>query len=85
MCAAGLSKDNLKAYQPGKKQKLFLDFDGQRNSNGGFDADMLELQKDFLLQFLGRYLTEIRAPLINLLNQKPQENDLPPELIVEEG
>ena len=71
--------------QPGKTRKLFLDIDGHRNSSGGFDADMLELQKDFLLEFLGRYLTEIHAPLINVRNEKMQLNDLPPELIVKEG
>jgi hypothetical protein len=71
--------------QPGKKRKLFLDIDGHRNGSGGFDADMLELQKDFLLEFLGQYLAEIHAPLINVRNEKPQLNDLPPELIVKEG
>src|SRR3972149_6969279 len=38
--------------QPGKKRKLFLDIEGHRNSKGGFDADMLELQKEFLTDFL---------------------------------
>ena len=37
--------------QPGRKRVLFLDIEGHRNSNGGFDADMLELQTDFLLGF----------------------------------
>ena len=74
----------LRVDQPGKKLKLFLDIDGHRNSNGGFDTDMLELQKDFLLEFLGQYLTEIHAPLIKVRSEKPQLNDVPPELIVQE-
>lgn len=32
---------------PGKRRKLFLDIEGHRNSNGGFDADMVELQERF--------------------------------------
>src|SRR5262245_22629465 len=28
---------------PGKRRLLYLDIDGHRNSEGGFDADMLEL------------------------------------------
>ena len=77
--------ETLNEVSLAKKRKLFLDIDGHRNSSEGFDADMLELQKDFLLEFLGRYLTEIHAPLINLRNEKPQRNDLPPDLIVQDG
>jgi len=71
-------------HQPGRNRILFLDIDGHRNSSGVFDADMLELQKDFLLKFLGQYLTEIHAPLIKVRSEKPQLNDVPPELIVQE-
>jgi hypothetical protein len=37
---------------PGKKRVLYLDIDGHRTSEGGFDADMFELQDEFLLGFL---------------------------------
>lgn len=33
---------------PGKPRQLYLDIEGHRNSEGGFDADMLELQTVFL-------------------------------------
>ena len=70
--------------QPDKKRILFLDIEGHRNSNGGFDADMLELQKDFLPGFLSRFLSEIHCPLISVMNPEPQENDILPELIIKQ-
>jgi hypothetical protein len=46
---------------------------------------MLELQKEFLLGFLSPYLSEIHCPLVDETNQKPQENDTPPTLILIDG
>jgi hypothetical protein len=34
---------------PGRPRMLFLDIEGHRNSQGGFDAEMYELQRDFVL------------------------------------
>ena len=73
---------NAQSLSPGKKRKLFLDIEGHRNSKGGFDADMLELQKEFLLGFLNIYLSEIHSPLGDTMNPMPQENDIPPALIL---
>lgn len=70
---------------PGKKRKLYLDIEGHRVEEGGFDADMLELQKEFLLGFLSPYLSEIHCPLVDETNLKPQENDIPPTLILIDG
>jgi hypothetical protein len=72
---------NAQQHSPGKRRVLYLDIDGHRTSEGGFDTDMLELQSEFLLGFLGPYLSEIHAPLMNVINPKPQENELPPALI----
>jgi len=66
--------------RPGKRRKLFLDIEGHRNRQGGFDADMLELQQQFLIGFLGQFLSEIHGPLIKAKNPKPQENDIPESL-----
>lgn len=62
---------------PGKPRILYLDIDGHRNDQGGFDADMLELQKEFGLGFLLPFLTEVHFPLISVKNTKPQRNDVP--------
>ena len=66
--------------QPGRNRNLFLDIKGHRNSEGGFDADMLELQNEFLLGFLCQFLSEIHSPLISVENSKPQIDDLPKQL-----
>lgn len=62
---------------PGKPRMLFLDIDGHRNEQGGFDADMLELQKEFGLGYLLQYLTEAHFPLISVKNTNKQRNDVP--------
>lgn len=67
---------------PGKARKLFLDIEGHRNSKGGFDPDMLELQTEFLPGFLGPFLSEIHCPLAHVTNHKAQNDDIPPALIV---
>ena len=69
---------------PGKKRNLYLDIEGHRQSGGGFDPDMVELQQEFLLGFLSPYLSEIHAPLVRATNTKPQENALPPTLVIQE-
>lgn len=75
---------NAQQHSPGKKRVLYLEIDGHRTREGGFDADMLELQQEFLLGFLGPYLSEIYTPLMHVTNPKPQENDIPPALIVQD-
>jgi hypothetical protein len=69
---------------PGKKRLLFLDIEGHRNSEGGFDPDMLELQKDFVLGFLNQFLSEIHMPLVKAKNPDPQSDDIPERLIVQD-
>ena len=76
------SVQRAQRLHPGNKRKLYLDIEGHRNSEGGFDTDMLELQKDFLLGFLSPYLSEIHCPLVSVTNSEPQENDIPPAMII---
>jgi len=65
---------------PNQPRKLFLDIDGHRNEKGGFNRDMLELQKEFLLGFLLPYFNEISCPLITVENIEKQKNDIPDKL-----
>ncbi|WP_206323225.1 HNH endonuclease [Streptomyces sp. HNM0574] len=65
------------ATNPGGPRHLFLDIQGHRNAAGGFDADALEIIQEFLLDFLGPYLTEISTPLYRVRNPKPQREDVP--------
>jgi hypothetical protein len=66
----------LKA-QPGKKRIFFLLIDGHRNAAGGFDAEMLELQGEFMFKHVMPFLTEIHIPLGAYRNSKPQRDDAP--------
>ncbi len=65
---------------PGKPRILYLDIDGHRNKQGGFDADMTELQTEFGLGFLSQFLTEAHFPLASVQNTKEQRNDVPDKL-----
>jgi hypothetical protein len=67
------SQDN----HPNQERLLFLDIDGHRNEEGGFDHDMFELQENFLLGFLAPYFTEVYMPLATFKNDKLQRNDIP--------
>src|SRR5512143_343762 len=67
---------------PGAPRLLYLDIEGHRNSEGGYDADMFELQNEFLMGFLMPFLTEATVPLMRLRNDKGQNNDVPHDLKV---
>jgi len=64
---------------------LYLDIDGHRNREGGFDADMLELQQHFILGFLMQFLSEVNMPLaagVRRKDESPQSEDIPEELTI---
>ena len=65
---------------PNAPRLLFVDIDGHKNDQGGYDNDMFELQKDFGLGFLAKYFTEVHFPLGDFINSKPQCNDIPEKL-----
>ena len=65
---------------PDKDRVLYVDIDGHRNSEGGYDHDMVELQRDFGVGFLGQFFAEVHFPLIDFENPKPQCNDIPDKL-----
>jgi len=69
--------------QPGKQRMLHLDIQGHKNDDGGFDSDMFELQIEFLMGFLSRYVSEIHTPLVKAKNPHPQDNDIPPALVIQ--
>jgi len=59
---------------PNKKRVLFLDIENHKNEKGGFDDDLYELQRYFILEFLSRYLSEVHMPLISFRTTQ-QKND----------
>ncbi|MCL2085627.1 HNH endonuclease [Candidatus Saccharibacteria bacterium] len=62
---------------PGRKRVLYLDIDGHRNKKGGFDADMFELQNEFMFGFLMKYLSEVYIPFGNFKNSNSQDDNIP--------
>ncbi|WP_242835357.1 HNH endonuclease signature motif containing protein [Desulfitobacterium sp. PCE1] len=66
--------------QPNLNRALYLDIDGHRNENGGYDNDMFELQRHFILGYLLPFLSEIHIPLCSAKNTKLQKNNIPDEL-----
>lgn len=62
---------------PNRSRFLYLDIDGHRNEKGGFDKDMYELQRHFLLGFMTQYLSRLYIPLVAVQLNKPQRNDVP--------
>ena len=70
---------------PGRPRGLYLDIDGHRNSKGGFDAGMRELQQDYILGFLMPYLTEVAMPLGRYKRKSGtgQRDDLPDVLQIQ--
>jgi len=67
---------------PGKPRYLYLDIEGHRNTAGGFDAEMLELQREFLLGFLGQHFMRMCIPL-GEFERKEQSDDLPDVLNIQ--
>ena len=65
---------------PGRKRCLYLEIEGHRNSEGGFDHDMLELQSKFMGEFLIQFLTRAESPLGAFQNPNPQINEIPESL-----
>ena len=67
---------------PNRRRYLYLDIEGHRNNEGGYDFDMLELQSKFMTEFLMSYLTEARGPLALVKNPLPQDNMIPEALTI---
>lgn len=65
---------------PGKPRHLYLDIDGHRNDQGGYDADMFELQRDYVLGSLMPFLSQAGLPLLGVVKNAKQRNDLPERL-----
>lgn len=70
---------------PGTPRHLYLDIEGHKNQEGGFDDDMWELQRHFILGTSSRYLKRMYLPLVDVERKKAQRNDLPQQLKIVES
>jgi hypothetical protein len=57
---------------------LYLDIDGHRSNNDGYDRDMHELQAHFIMRFLMPFLAEAHLPIgLHIANPDRQRDDIP--------
>ncbi len=73
---------NAQRQFPNQKRYLYLDIEGHRNEQGGYDHDMFELQTEFALGFLMNFFTKMHLPMAVVRNKKLQSNDLPEEFCI---
>ena len=59
---------------------FYLDIQGHLDELGRFEPDMVELQQEFLIAALGKFLTAIDMPLVSVVNPEVQANDVPDSL-----
>lgn len=74
-----LLKD-AEARFPGWPRALYLTIDGHLDALGRFDADMVELQQEFLFSVVGPFVAALATPLVSAVNPDRQRNDLPDAL-----
>lgn len=67
---------NAQEKYPNKTRMIYMDIEGHKNKDGGFDHDMFELQKGFVLGFLMQFISEVSMPLGRYKNEN-QKNDVP--------
>jgi hypothetical protein len=71
---------------PNASRFLYLDIDDHRNPEGGYDKDMFELQKEFLVRYMMPFLSGAFFPLADapggIRNTKGQREDLPKQLTI---
>lgn len=70
---------------PDRPRVLYLDIEGHRDLQGEFDAEMLELQYDFVVGVLGRFLSKVQFPVGTIANSRPQENNIPERLEIQDA
>lgn len=80
-----LTRKTVKEHK-NQKRVLYLDIDCHRLADGTFDADMWELQFNFITQNLLYYYSEINLPIVKIINPYVQlEEDLPDEFVIYES
>ena len=66
----------------GRPRHLHLEIEGHTNAAGGFDQEMLKLQRDFVCGALLPYLTRASTPLLEAKNPGAQTEVIPDDLLI---
>ena len=78
----GMIREAQSRY-PDWPRVLYLDIEGHRGSDAGFDDDFVEFQQELLFSTIAPFLTAFETPLTGgLVNPDPQRNDPPDELVI---
>ena len=63
---------------------FYLDIEGQKGPQSGFNEDFFEFQQEFWFQTIAHFVTAFETPIVGaLINPNPQQNDIPSELKVD--
>ena len=61
----------------------YLDIEGHKGEQKGFDPDFFEFQQEFWFATIAHFVTAFETPMLGgLINPNPQRNDLPDDLQV---
>jgi len=62
---------------------FYLDIEGHKGEQRGYDADFFEFQQEFWFATIANFVTAFETPLVGgLMNPEPQRNDIPDELSI---
>lgn len=77
-----LIRDAQRQY-PDWPRIYYLDIEGHKGEQKGYDADFFEFQQEFWFSTIAHFVTAFETPLLGgLMNPNPQRNDIPDELSI---
>ena len=81
--AFALLREAQESY-PDWPRVYYLEVEGHKGPQSGFDADFFEFQQEFWFQTIAHFVTAFETPMVGaLINPQPQENKIPDELRVD--
>ena len=68
---------------PNWPRVFYLDIEGHKGDQRGYDADFFEFQQEFWFATIAHFVTAFETPLVGaLMNPELQRNDIPDELSI---
>ena len=68
---------------PNWPRVFYLDIEGHKGDQRGYDADFFEFQQEFWFATIAHFVTAFETPLVGgLVNPELQRNDIPDELSI---
>jgi hypothetical protein len=73
---------SAKQEYPNEQIHLYVDIEGHKNKDGGFDNDMFELQTQFITGLILQYINSVTMPLGSTKNIQ-MNKEMPPKLSIQ--